>query len=104
MAAFIVTMTAARAGTGFDGTFMRTGRGLVEYFSLTQTGDQVAGFIYSVIADPSAPNGLKDTRINVSGVTDGSRVNFREGQGAFSSTLGWIARPSGDGFDSATDI
>ncbi len=97
--AFLVMMTAARAATAFDGTFMRAANGLVEYFSLTQTGDQVAGFIYSVVADPSAPNGVKETRINVSGVTDGGRVNFRQGQGAFSTTLGWIARPSGDGFD-----
>ncbi len=97
--AFIVMMTAARAGTTFDGTFMRAANGLVEYFALTHTGSQVAGFVYSVVADPSAPNGVKETRINVSGVTDGGRVNFRQGQGAFSTTLGWIGRPSGDGFD-----
>jgi len=94
----LVTMAVARAGTPFDGTFLHVARGLVEYFSLTQTGSDVAGFYYSLQADPAVVNGIKETRINVSGVTDGNRVNFREGQGAFSSTLGWIARPSGDGF------
>ncbi len=96
---FTLTITAARAGSGFDGTFTHVARGLVEYFSLTQTDNEVAGFFYSVVADPSGANGLKEARTNVSGATDGSRVNFREGEGAFSTTLGWIARPSGDGFD-----
>ncbi len=72
-------MAVARAGTTFDGTFMHVARGLVEYFSLTQTGGDVAGFYCSLLADPSAVNGIKETRINVSGVTDGNRVNFREG-------------------------
>jgi len=71
----------------------------VEYFSLTDINGQVAGFYYSLANDPTAPDGLKEVRINVSGTTNGGRVNFREGQGAFSTTLGWVATPNGDGFD-----
>ena len=48
-------------------------------FFIDQTGGDVAGFYCSLLADPSAVNGIKETRINVSGVTDGNRVNFREG-------------------------
>jgi hypothetical protein len=88
----------ALAGGLFDGTFMYKANGIVEYFSLSETASQVAGFVYTVNSDPTVPGGFKESRINVSGVTDGSQVNFREGQGAFSSTLGWIARAGGNGF------
>lgn len=50
----LVTMAVvARAGTPFDGTFLHVARGLVEYFSLTQTGSDVAGFYYSLQAGSS---------------------------------------------------
>ena len=88
----------ALANSAFDGTFSHVGRGVIEYFSLTETGSEVAGFYYSVAADPTASGGIKETRVNVSGVTDGNRVNFRQGQGAFSTTLGWVARNTYGGF------
>ena len=89
---------AGQAGSTFDGTFSHNASGLVEYFSLTQAGNHVAGFFQAEQADASAPDGVKETRINVSGVTDGDRINFRQGEGMFSTTLGWDARSNGNGF------
>lgn len=88
----------AFANSTFDGTFSHVGRGSISYFSLIETGSEVAGFLYIVLADERSPAGVRETRVNVSGVTDGTRVNLREGQGTFSTTLGWVARSTYGGF------
>jgi chromosome segregation ATPase len=51
----------------------------------------VEGFFYIAVVDPSAPGGIKEQRIAVSGVADGSQVNF-------SNMVGWVARASWGGF------
>ena len=94
---FLLSLPAF-AQTSFDGLFIHVARGEVEYFSLTQTDNQVAGFFYGLVADPRVRGGVAEKRINVSGLSDGYHVNFREGQGDFSSTLGWIAKTSNSGF------
>jgi len=65
--------------------------GLVQYFSLTQSGTSVSGYLYGVQADSSAPNGLKETQLNVYGTSDGSRLVL--------NAPGLVARISGNGFD-----
>jgi len=93
------SITPATSGEIFDGTYLSEHPGFIEYFSLTRTGSLVAGFLYGLRPDPTAPDGIRETRINVSGTTDGDRVNFRQGEGVFSTTLGWSAVADGNGFD-----
>ncbi len=87
------------AASSFDGIFTHATPSQVEYFSLTEVGNQVSGFYYAIAADSRLIEGLKESRINISGISDGNTVNFREGQGDFSSTLGWAARASWNGFN-----
>jgi hypothetical protein len=94
-----VAISPTTAGEVFDGTYLSVHPGFVEYFSLTRTDALVAGFLYGLRADPTAPDGIRETRINVSGTTDGDRVNFRQGEGVFSTTLGWSAVADGNGFN-----